>query len=258
MKLLNKKTIMSNLSTETAAQVVQFDIQPKTDSTQNDVQKHLNMQPQSGIICMAEEMTQGRGRRGREWISPPYCNIYFSMSWGVSKLPCLSCLGLVVAVAVIRSLESVGVSGCSLKWPNDVLFQGKKLAGILVEIKGSMAIVGVGINVNQSENTMAEVSQPWTTCEEIQGKAICRNKLAASLIENLFSVLDDYERNGFDLLREQWIEHAIGIGQPVSLHVGDEVLKGVFHGVDHQGALQLKINDEIKTFMSGDVSLRYL
>lgn len=141
------------------------------------------MQPlPSGAVCLAESQRAGRGRRGRDWLSPCARNLYLSMLWRFPHGPeTLGGLALAVGLAVRAALEDAGVPGVTLKWPNDALYRGSKLAGALIELSGeaggaSCVVVGVGINVSMPRERAAAIAQPWTDASRAAGKTISRNR----------------------------------------------------------------------------------
>jgi BirA family transcriptional regulator, biotin operon repressor / biotin---[acetyl-CoA-carboxylase] ligase len=127
----------------------------------------------NGATCVAEAQSGGRGRRGRSWVTTPYCNLMLSMAWRFPGGPGLvSGLSLAAGVALLRALEQYGVSGAGLKWPNDVLWDNRKLAGLLVDVQGEAAgptlvILGVGINGYISPQDAAHIDQPWIDLQGI-------------------------------------------------------------------------------------------
>lgn len=140
-------------------------------------------------IVLAEQQLAGRGRRGRKWISPFARNIYCSLVWEFnSGVAALEGLSLAVGVSVVRALHAIGINDAALKWPNDVLHNQRKLAGVLLEITGDISdrcqvVIGIGINVEMSRvMDVAVIDQPWTDAATAAGKYVSRNELAANLI----------------------------------------------------------------------------
>ncbi|MDO6748628.1 bifunctional biotin--[acetyl-CoA-carboxylase] ligase/biotin operon repressor BirA [Gilvimarinus sp. 1_MG-2023] len=220
----------------------------------------------SESFCLAEQQTAGKGRRGRQWVSPFGCNLYLSGVWqfegGAAQLEGLS---LAVGVCIARALESFGVEGVQLKWPNDVLVGGKKLAGILLEMSGDPAglcrvVVGVGINMQMPATSAQSIDQPWIDLQRLVREQklapVGRNTLAAGLIQQLCGLMIKFERGGFTPWRELWLQRAAFLGSQVSLQTANSVVDGTLIGVDNSGALQLSVGDEERLFYGGEVSLR--
>lgn len=143
------------------------DILPEVDSTNEYLKRLAFGGARSGTACLAEWQTCGRGRRGREWVSPFGANVYLSLLWRFSEgTAALGALSLAAAVAVKRALDELAAGGVELKWPNDVQWHGRKLAGILLELGGEAdgpcyVVAGVGINVAMPESRAADIGQPW-------------------------------------------------------------------------------------------------
>jgi BirA family biotin operon repressor/biotin-[acetyl-CoA-carboxylase] ligase len=225
----------------------------------------LNLARQTGsgvYACLAEQQLAGRGRRGRHWVSPQGGNIYLSLLWrfanGVGQLGGLS---LAVGVAVHRALRQLGVAEVRLKWPNDVLVQGRKLAGILLEMSGEASgpcavVSGLGLNVRLPAAQMAGVAQDWTDLQSVLHNPVPRNSLVASLLNHLIAVMQDFERHGFAHFQAEWNAADAFAQQPVELQLTGETIQGIAQGVDESGALLLARNGQQERYHSGEVSLR--
>src|SRR5690606_31411421 len=205
-------------------------------------------------VCLAEFQTAGRGRRGRSWISPFGKNIYLSMVWafdgGAAELEGLS---LAIGVAIADGLKILGVEGLQLKWPNDVLWQGKKLAGILLEMTGDptgvcQVVVGIGVNVAMPAEAASEIDQPWVDLSSIsqflnlpRGK-IERNQLVAALLSQLLPLLENYKKDRFVAYHRRWEALNPYAGHKVQVHMANKTVDGEMLGVGETGALRLKTN----------------
>jgi BirA family biotin operon repressor/biotin-[acetyl-CoA-carboxylase] ligase len=220
----------------------------------------------SGFACLAEQQQAGRGRRGRQWVSPFGGNLYLSLLWqfnaGASQLGGLS---LAIAVAVMRALRETGLTTSGVKWPNDILVGGRKLAGILLELAGEAAgpcavVVGVGLNVRAAESEMAAVAQPWTDLESELGKTVARNMLAAQLLYQLIIAVREFESQGLRPFLKEWATHDVFMDCEVSLDLPQGQIQGIARGVDESGALLLAVAGEergtVQRFHSGEVSMR--
>jgi BirA family biotin operon repressor/biotin-[acetyl-CoA-carboxylase] ligase len=215
-------------------------------------------------VCLAEQQTQGRGRMGREWFSPFGKNIYFSCSYPFHKdVGELSGLSLVMSLAVIKTLNQQGVrKGLFVKWPNDLLYENKKIAGSLIEIQAEThgmchAVIGVGINVNllQDEGCQS-ISRPWTSISEILKSHIDRNTLCASLMNHLIDYLQRFDQEGFVPFIKEWQQVDCLVGQWITLKHVNETFVGRVRGINSDGHLLLEREDgEIQAFSSGDTSL---
>lgn len=231
------------------------------ESTNDSVLLQLN-NPEPIQICIAEHQTAGRGRRGKVWVSPLGANIYFSMLWRFdSGLSGLDGLSLVVGLAVLEALKLMGAEGLELKWPNDLLCRGRKLAGILLEISGDpngecQVVIGIGINVRLHQVQLDAITQPATDLCNVMGRSVDKNQVVGELIKYLVSYLDQFETLGFPPFRERWQTYDAYAGKAICLMTGVREITGIAVGVNDQGALLLKRDGKIQPFSGGEVSLR--
>ncbi len=214
-------------------------------------------------VVAAELQTNGRGRRGRQWHSGLGDGLTFSLLWQFQQgASFLSGLSLAVGVAIIRALESSGIKGASLKWPNDVMFNFCKLAGILIELQGDMfgptvAVIGVGVNLKLPKSVQARIDQGATDVYAINGELPDRNKLLAALLINLGSTLKEFERHGLAPFMEEWAKYHIFENKPVTLRLPDgSSEEGMVDGVAEDGSLLLRTATGGKRYSSGEVTLR--
>ncbi len=215
----------------------------------------------TGHACVAEAQTAGRGRHGRNWISPFGANLYYSMYWRFDGgYQALSGLSLVVGVAIANSLNLLGVADVQLKWPNDVYVYGRKLAGVLVEVEGQIGghcdcVMGIGINVAMPKDVNG-ITQPWIDLEEILGERIDRNRLCAVLADELITVLQQFEREQLTPFIQRWCELDCFRMRPIHLINGKQTISGIGRGIDKTGALLLEQNGQIKPYVGGEISVR--
>lgn len=230
------------------------------DSTNAQALRAIGQGQVAPFLVVAERQIAGRGRRGRKWVSPFAENLYYSLvlriDGGMRQLEGLS---LVVGLAVMQTLRKLGVADVGLKWPNDVLVDSKKIAGILLELVGDPAdvchvVLGIGINVNMQ--AADEVDQQWTSMRLESGKSFDRNALAVELSNQLQAYIQRHQVGGFSVLQTEWEENHLWQGRMVSLIAGVNQIDGVVLGIDNQGALRLKVNGMEKVFSGGELSLR--
>jgi BirA family biotin operon repressor/biotin-[acetyl-CoA-carboxylase] ligase len=260
LDLLDAETIRDLMSGETNALLQDIEVFLQIDST-NTYLFNKKSSGKAGLLCLAETQSAGRGRRGRTWVSPFATNLYLSIGWRMpmSKAP-LEGLSLAVGVAVVRALNHEGFSGIEMKWPNDLLIKGGKLAGILIEMKAPKAdcvdlVIGVGINLNMPVTSSKLIDQPWQDLSHgMESKT--RNRIAASVISSLVRVLVEYPGVGFRQFRDEW--HALDAyyNKLVELHLGDKIVKGVAQGVTGEGAIKILVDGELQNFHGGEISLR--
>lgn len=227
----------------------------------NDYLSGREVEGLSFSACLAEQQTAGRGRRGRVWQSPFGLNLYLSLAFvsarGVSGLDGLS---LVIGIAVVKSLQGLGVEGLQIKWPNDIWLQGRKLGGILVELSGELqtrcrVIVGVGLNVEMVAEEGALIDQPWISLAEAglipEGG---RNQLAGQLLQDLTSAITLFEREGFAAFRHEWDSLDALKGRQLVV-LGQET-NGLGVGIDDRGAYCLRTAEGKVYLNAGEVSIR--
>lgn len=214
-------------------------------------------------VVAVELQTKGRGRRGRQWHSGLGDGLAFSMLWRFQQgASFLSGLSLAIGVAIVRALESSGIQGAVLKWPNDVMFNFCKLAGILIELHGDMlgptvAVIGVGVNLKLSNSVQARIDQGATDIFSISGEIPDRNKLLATLLINLTHVLKEFEQSGFVPFKEEWIGRHVCESKAVTLKLPDgSGQEGMVHGVSDDGSLLLQTSTGLRSFSGGEISLR--
>lgn len=216
-----------------------------------------------GTCVIANLQTNGRGRRGREWQASLGASLTFSLLW---RFQCgaaaLSGLSLAVGVALIRALHDVGASAAQLKWPNDILVNQKKLAGILIELQGDMegpstAVIGVGINLQLPEQIVHKIDQPVTDLAHASTVSVNPNVLMAKLLAHLAEVLAIFEKSGLDALREEWTAHHAYHQRPVRMLMPDgSEVAGIVQAISDNGTLIVETANGLQKFMSGEISLR--
>lgn len=233
------------------------------DSTNRYLARLVQERPDiDGATCLAESQSGGRGRRGRSWITTPYANLMLSMAWRFSGGPgMVTGLSLAAGVALLRALEEFGASDIGLKWPNDILWRHRKLAGLLVDVQGeatgpTLVILGLGINGFIHPNDARHIDQPWADLQTITGEAIDRNRLAAQVIRHLLRMFHVFADQGLAPFREDWQKHHLFHGRRVQLLRGDEVFSGTAEGIDASGGLILRRAKHRLVFHSGEVSMR--
>ncbi len=264
LELLDREQILAAISTTGRSWISKLELHQQIGSTNS----HLLTQPpgeiSSGHICLAEEQTDGRGRRGRSWVSPFGSSIYLSIFWDYPDGPShLSTLSLAAGVAVVDTLQALGVAQVGLKWPNDILWDGRKLAGLLLEVAGesdgpSRVVLGLGINCGLALAQGENIDQPWIDLTEIPGGSdISRNRLAAALLESLLQTMGRFTQDGISSLVKEWKRYDLYYGLPVALQLGSQQIDGIHRGIDITGSILLeKATGEVCAYHGGEVSLR--
>lgn len=246
-----------------ASSIYPITLLQQVDSTNAQAMRHLASGAVPPFLIIAEQQTAGRGRRGRSWASPFGENLYYSLVLRVSGgMRQLEGLSLVVGLALLQALRDAGVNEAGLKWPNDLLVGGRKIAGILLELSGDPAdvchvVIGIGVNINMRVTRLGEViDQPWTSLRQVVGEQVDRNAFVASLNRQLERYLRLHQAEGFAALREQWEASHLWQGRAVVLAAGAQAIHGRVLGVDDTGALRLDIDGQEKVFSGGELSLR--
>jgi BirA family biotin operon repressor/biotin-[acetyl-CoA-carboxylase] ligase len=262
MELLQPDLIRTYCPPSTRAALGQLRINQTIDSTNSWLMQQAALGAESGSVCLAEQQTAGRGRHGRTWISPFGRNVYLSLLWRFRLAPGeLAGMSLAAGIAVLRSLHQIGCHEAGLKWPNDILWRGRKLAGLLLEVAGessgpSHMVIGVGLNI-QLEADEDRIDQPWIDLRAIPSlQSYSRNQLVASLLDNLMVVIKEYEKHGLAAFLDEWNRFDLLKGTIVSLHSGGEQLQGRHLGISETGGIRLEVDGVARTYHAGEVSLR--
>ena len=219
-------------------------------------------------VVFAEIQSAGRGRRGRSWLSPFGSGLTFSIAWTYPDVPAqLPALSLAVGVAVADTLRAHGADGVMLKWPNDVLWQGRKLGGLLIQLRfeaggAASVVVGIGINVELPRDAReaiarnADATPVADVAEACGGRAPGRNALAGALVAAVCAALERHGRDGFAAVSDRWQALDALAGRAVRVAQSSGAVLGRALGVDRDGALRVDVDGRVETFHAGDVSLR--
>lgn len=240
-----------------------LDVFWELDSTSSELQRRGADAADLSFV-LAESQTAGRGRRGRTWLSPPGLNLYLScVKRFDAGLGGLAGLSLAIGVMLTRALDSLGVAGAGLKWPNDVLAAQGKLAGILVELSGEYqgpcsAVIGVGLNLRLTDALRAQAGQPVADLAGLcGGQPPPRNRVAAMLIQALADGLRQFEAGGLAGFADEYARHDLLYGQPLRLSGPRETFEGTGAGIDARGALLVQLSDGgRRTVDAADVTVR--
>lgn len=257
LKLLDLQKIKEQLTSSHTAEIELLNVIGST----NQYLKDKTVDLCNAHTCLAEAQTAGRGRHGRKWVSPYAASLYLSMHWSFAGgYSVLGGLSLAIGVAIVDALNQCGVQGIQLKWPNDIYAQGKKLAGVLIEVEGQIgggcqAIIGVGLNVSLPNN-IEEIGQPWIDLTQLSEPLIDRNLLAGALISELAKSLDLFEKRGLEPFITKWRALDVYANQPVKLTIGEKIIAGISRGIDPSGAILLETVQGVKAYHGGEISVR--
>lgn len=236
-----------------------IDLLQECPSTNAELLSRAEAGAASGSVVVAETQTAGRGRQGRQWISAPDDSLTFSLLWRFAPGTSPAGLSLAIGLAVAQALHKVGAGGTApiqLKWPNDLLKDGRKLGGILVELVPGAphaAVIGIGLNLRLPAGMPAGLAAQSAALENT-GDA---NALLAIILVELLAVLTAFATGGFAALRDGWRTRHAFEGKPICL-LSDFAppRHGICRGVDMDGALLLEADGRIERILSGEVSLR--
>jgi len=267
LSLLNLQRIKSYITKNNLKKIKKIKIFAQIDSTNNYLIKQIktsSITKHNGInICLAEQQTKGKGRLGRQWISPFGANIYLSMLYSFARdTSDLAGLSLVVATVVADVLMNLGIKNVGLKWPNDILWQNRKLAGVLIESLGeaygiSNTVIGIGLNVNMPATSGKLIDQPWVDLRSITKRLTDRNQIIGLLINQLIDKLILFQQKGMAAFMQKWQQLDVYIDKSVWVNTPTSKVYGIARGIDEHGYLRLEDKTgKIQVFSSGEVSLR--
>jgi BirA family biotin operon repressor/biotin-[acetyl-CoA-carboxylase] ligase len=216
-------------------------------------------------LCIAEHQTKGRGRFDRHWHAPAEKNVYLSMLYSFhQEIRKLGGLSLIVGLSLCKRLNSLYTlpHPILMKWPNDLMCDHKKIAGILVEVKAeaqdvSYTNIGIGINVNMLDDDKKIIGQDWTSLQKLTGQYHDRNVLIAALINQLLIDLNTFSEHGFEPFLNGWNHYDLLHNKSITLKMGNHEFTGIAQGLNEYGHLLVKLHDtqEIKAFSSGDTTI---
>ena len=235
----------------------------ETSSTNTDAFRLAEEGAVEGTVVLADRQLAGKGRLGRRWESPAgvnlYCSVVLRPQLPPYEAPQLTFLS---AVAVARSIVLTTGLQPAIKWPNDLLLNGRKVAGLLNEMNAEtdqvgFVILGIGVNLNmQAEQFPADLRTPATSLMLEAGAPVSRRAFAVHLLRELDQEYERFLQQGFGPVREEWTRYCNAFGRDVRVLVGTETLQGAFVGIDHDGALLMQLADgRIERILSGDVTV---
>ncbi|MDH5434643.1 MAG: biotin--[acetyl-CoA-carboxylase] ligase [Gammaproteobacteria bacterium] len=273
LELLDREYILSQINSFKV--INKIEVLTSIGSTSDYIAKHWKNSFQGAQVCIAEHQSAGRGRKGQRWISPFAANLYFSL--GIQLPLGLNSLGgisIAMGILLCRVIRSVSNSDVEVKWPNDLLMDGKKVAGILVEASGdnhdnSFLNIGIGINWNMKAEQGDNIDQPWANLKNSLKDTMSKDAFILRLLMEMDQFLIHYTLNNkidpveslayqkvqADIIKE-WANYSAYYNQTVIIHLGKKMIEGKEVGISSNGALRLMTNKGEKLFHSGEVSLR--
>ncbi len=265
LDLLDPEAVLAALPSLARERLRSLSVLEETGSTNEVLAGVQDMPPGRFDACLAEYQTSGRGRRGKTWIAPFGSGVCLSVGWCFAEAPPqLSALTLAAGVGVRRALAQCGVTGLALKWPNDLLHDGRKLGGILCELRAEAAgpaytVIGVGLNVAlppaAQEAIVAQGLQPASLADLVDDLPP-RSHLAGVLIGQLALALEEFGREGFAPFYEEWQAADALRSRAVRVERAGRCMEGVARGIDADGALLFDTDGGLERVVSGEVTVR--
>lgn len=210
-----------------------------------------------GCLCIADFQTQGKGRQGKRWLSSAGANLMFSLGWAPGK-PTGAELSLVVGVGVADALKQLGLENVSLKWPNDVLVEQAKLAGILLESrtrgKQTEFVIGLGLNIDNAPNMMRDVTSPWVSLKQLGLEDIDRQRLLIDIVSQISQRLNQLANEGFSAIRLDWLAYDALAGAKVRYIANGKNQIGEIIGLGEEGALLIESGGNTIAVNSGEIT----
>jgi BirA family biotin operon repressor/biotin-[acetyl-CoA-carboxylase] ligase len=257
--------IRAALPREVRGGIVKLETIWSTASTNTALLARENPRAGTSEVLLAEFQSAGRGRRGRTWLAPPGAGLCLSLSWTFPEAPPeLGALGLVIGVCVLRALRQLAVRDLALKWPNDLLAGGKKLGGILIELRGESAgpacvVIGIGLNAALGAGLLKQIAATGVLATDLAAaglKSGSRNEVVAGILSECLRGLAEFERAALKPFLEEWRAADALAGKAVNVTGALGVAAGMARGIDVHGALLLETPAGVQRFLSGDVSVR--
>lgn len=259
--LLLPSEVRSHLQTKWLGRELRY--YKSVDSTNRVAKQFYDENMPEGSVAVSEEQTGGKGRLSRGWLSPKNKGIWFSVMLKPPFLPqeAPKCT-LLAAVAIVKAIEKTTGIRCGIKWPNDILYDGRKLVGILTEMNAEMerihyVVIGMGINVNvEPGDYPAELKDIGISLKMISGQPVSRILLFAEILQQLENLYETVCHLGFGTVFEEWRKYSVTLGQEVNVIGVKETFSGKAVDIDETGALLVQCGDELVTVLAGDVSIR--
>ena len=239
---------------------IELEVLDLVDSTNSRLMK-IQRNDFIPMVCVTEQQSAGRGRRGRQWFSS-HGSIIFSIRRRFRATPAqMMGLSLAAGVAVVEALSSLGATDVGLKWPNDILWRNRKLAGLLVEMgttSGELrAVTGLGMNYTLPETYASDIGQPWANLSDtISSEMPDRNIVIGHLIGHLLSAFADFEKKGLAPFITRWEKFDLLKDQQINIYTNDKTITGIATGIAQDGALRVQTEGKETLFYAGEISVR--
>lgn len=263
LEMLDETRIRKALPAASCKALAQLDLLWRPGSTSDVLRQQLDSIGARPRVVLAESQSAGRGRRGRAWVSPPGLNAYLSAGL---QFDCgavgLAGLSLALGVMLMRALADVGFTDAGLKWPNDVIAGGGKLAGVLVEIEGEYSgpatvIIGIGLNLRMPDAQRRAAGQPVSDLASLMSDQLpSRNIVLSAIISQVLTGLEQFRQHGFAAFGKDYARHDLLKGKALKILAAQGDWQGQGAGVDSRGALRVQTGTGVTLVDSGEVSVR--
>jgi BirA family biotin operon repressor/biotin-[acetyl-CoA-carboxylase] ligase len=267
VSLLGAKAIVAAIPEEMRSAFDRVEVLLNVDSTNRYLIENTDCRAEHARVCVAEVQTAGRGRRGRSWVAPFGSGICMSLAWQFNEAPpTFSALSLAVGVAVVKAFRRMGAADVGLKWPNDLMWQKRKLGGILIEMRGesggpAYVVIGLGINVQMPSAVRLALAEQQAALiadvhEILRSRTPPRNAIVALLCEEIVTMLRAFAVQGFAPFVDEWRQLDVLADASVKVINGNATTLGTARGVEADGSLIVDVAGVRQRFVSGEVSLR--
>jgi len=258
LELLDETTLRAGISESARKLITRLDVEWQIGSTNTELMTRKKDAHFNGCICVAEQQTSGKGRRGRSWISPFASNIYVSFGWCIPRQDMAEALSLYIGMNLVDCLREAGLEDVGIKWPNDIIVGQGKLAGILIELElvasNAYIVAGIGVNLSKEPVLREGIEQPVSAVGD--QLSLGRNALCSMIIDRMVMSMDGLSSQHVAEKIAEWPKYDCYSGEEVVVHRGEEQIVGINGGIDERGNLLLDLGTEIRSFGSGEVSLR--
>ncbi len=265
MKVLDAESIREPITSILGAQLDILEVFSEIESTNSYLLEQPSPAPGRFRVALADHQTAGRGRRDRTWRSPPSSGLCLSIAYTFSRVPDkLPSLTLALGIGVAEALERLGIGGIRLKWPNDIVACDGKLGGILTEVQngasnGVTVVAGIGLNVELPDSMRLLDGPSWTNkvvdLKECTGNPPSRERLSVAVIESLFECMVRFQSDGFAPFQDSWERYDWLKGKQIIVDTPDGRYCGVADGVDYDGALSIRTDENRRRIITGTISL---
>ena len=219
-------------------------------STNNEAKKYLNSEDNHGYVIVTKNQTDGKGRRSNKWFSVPNKSLTFSIIINKYKIKNIQLLSIVPAIAIITAVKKISNLQCKIKWPNDIILNNKKIGGILIETKFDYIIIGIGLNVNEKQNELnMEIEKNASSLKINQTSIINLELLLANILNELEKKFDTETQT----LISEWEKYCNHMSKKITFHENDNIISGVFTGINQNGQAIININNQTEFISSGTI-----